>query len=69
MPVHIYFRNLVPFHKHFAFGVQGFRVEDRESACAQGEEFAIRELKILDNASGIDAQESKPASYSAVVYM
>ena len=50
-----------------AFGFQGFRVEDRESA-AQGENFAIPGTEDFDNASLIDAQESNRQLFSGGIY-
>ncbi len=49
------------------FGVQGFRVEDRESA-AQGTNYAIPGTDDFDNASLIDAQESNRQLFSGGFY-
>jgi len=51
-----------------AFGAQGFRVEDRETA-AQGENFAIPGTEDFDNASLIDAQESNRQLFSGGIYL
>jgi TonB-dependent starch-binding outer membrane protein SusC len=50
-----------------AFGVQGFRVEDRESA-AQGSDFSIPGTEDFDNASLIDAQESNRQLFNGGIY-
>lgn len=58
---------LGPVSQTIAFGAQGFRVEDRESA-AQGEDFAIPGTEDFDNASRIDAQESNRQLFSGGFY-
>ncbi len=59
---------LGPVTQTIAFGAQGFRVEDRESA-AQGEDFAIPGTEDFDNASRIDAQESNRQLFSGGIYI
>jgi len=59
---------LGPVSQTIAFGAQGFRVEDRESA-AQGENFAIPGTEDFDNASKIDAQESNRQLFSGGIYV
>ncbi len=58
---------LGPVNQTIAFGVQGFRVEDRESY-AEGLDFAIPGTQDLDNASLITAQESNRQLFSGGVY-
>jgi TonB-dependent starch-binding outer membrane protein SusC len=59
---------LGPVAQTIAFGAQGFRVEDRESA-AQGTNFAIPGTEDIDNASQIDFQESNRQLFSGGFYV